>query len=290
MKNLFLLLFCYCTVITHAQSNRFIYEYEYIPDIGAQNQVKRELMALDINANGSSFRSLNAIKTDSLTYAVMMPTSGNLSLNPNSPAMQNLSSMKKNNLISYRIIKSYPSYDIYFYDMVDMDLYKVKENEDMKWHISSEKERVGAYNTQKATTDFGGRSWTAWFTQDIPIQDGPYKFHGLPGLIVKIEDAEKTHIMTLIAQHHKDKEDLEDSKSKGFRLYRSEIAVDKNQFKKIWKAYLENPSKSIGDSQTKMINNGREVTDTQEMKRSIEKQVREKEKKNSNEIEPNLYK
>lgn len=34
--------------------------------------------------------------------------------------------------------------------------------------------------TQKATCDFAGRKWIAWFTTEIPIQDGPYKFYGLP--------------------------------------------------------------------------------------------------------------
>ena len=48
--------------------------------------------------------------------------------------------------------------------------------------------KIGTYNTQKATTEFGGRKWNAWFTTDLPFQDGPYKFNGLPGLIVKIED------------------------------------------------------------------------------------------------------
>lgn len=36
--------------------------------------------------------------------------------------------------------------------------------------------------------NFGGRRWEAWFTPDIPYSDGPYKFCGLPGLILKIID------------------------------------------------------------------------------------------------------
>jgi GLPGLI family protein len=31
----------------------------------------------------------------------------------------------------------------------------------------------------------------------MPIQDGPYKFHGLPGLILKIEDETKSHSFAL---------------------------------------------------------------------------------------------
>jgi hypothetical protein len=68
-----------------------------------------------------------------------------------------------------------------------------KENPQFNWKISNEKQKIGEYNTQKATTDFGGRKWNAWFSNDITLQDGPYKFHGLPGLIVKIEDADKNY-------------------------------------------------------------------------------------------------
>ena len=41
---------------------------------------------------------------------------------------------------------------------------------------------------QRADVDFGGRHWVAWFTPEIPVPDGPYKFCGLPGLIVQIAD------------------------------------------------------------------------------------------------------
>jgi len=41
---------------------------------------------------------------------------------------------------------------------------------------------------QKAIIDYGGRHWVAWFSPDIPIINGPYKFTGLPGLIIRIGD------------------------------------------------------------------------------------------------------
>ncbi len=44
------------------------------------------------------------------------------------------------------------------------------------------------YQCHKAETTFRGRSYTAWFTIDIPINEGPWKLYGLPGLILKLED------------------------------------------------------------------------------------------------------
>ena len=35
---------------------------------------------------------------------------------------------------------------------------------------------------------FRGREWTVFYTEDIPLMDGPWKFHGLPGLIMKASD------------------------------------------------------------------------------------------------------
>ena len=46
------------------------------------------------------------------------------------------------------------------------------------------KKKIGEYEAQKATTEFGGRQWTVWFTEAIPFPDSTYKFSGL-GLIVK---------------------------------------------------------------------------------------------------------
>lgn len=286
----YILLSCLLSLAVHAQETRFIYEYEFVPDIHQKDKKKRELMALDTTPGGSSFRSMYAIKTDSLTYAVMNPSGGGtLSLNTGGDTFRRLASMKENNIISYKITKDYPSYTTYFYDMIDHYLYKVKEDEPMKWKISPEKMRIGGYETQKASTDFGGRTWTAWFTPDIPIQDGPYKFHGLPGLIVKIEDGTQTHSMTLIAQNKIPAQDANQVKPAGFRLYSSEVTASKNEFRKAWKDYISNPSKDISTMGTKMINDGKVITDQQDMKRSIEKRVREREEKYNNKIEPGLY-
>lgn len=61
----------------------------------------------------------------------------------------------------------------------------------MQWNITGEKKTIDAFEAIKARTDFRGRSYTAWFTTDIPIDIGPWKFHGLPGLILEVYDDEK---------------------------------------------------------------------------------------------------
>ena len=56
------------------------------------------------------------------------------------------------------------------------------------WNIGSDTLSVIGYLCQQATCFFRGRYYTAWFAKDIPISNGPWKFGGLPGLILKIYD------------------------------------------------------------------------------------------------------
>ncbi len=65
----------------------------------------------------------------------------------------------------------------------------------LEWNFSDETtDSIMGYDCRKATTEFAGRTYTAWFTPEIPLPFGPYKFGGLPGLILKIEDAEQQFI------------------------------------------------------------------------------------------------
>ena len=58
----------------------------------------------------------------------------------------------------------------------------------IQWSINEdEKQVVLGYACSKATTLYRGRTVTAWFSEDLPYDAGPYCFTGLPGLIMKIE-------------------------------------------------------------------------------------------------------
>lgn len=41
----------------------------------------------------------------------------------------------------------------------------------------------------KAILDLHGRHWMVWYTTEVPIPDGPWKFEGLPGLIMKASES-----------------------------------------------------------------------------------------------------
>ena len=58
------------------------------------------------------------------------------------------------------------------------------------WHLLDGDSIVCGYPCHKATTTFRGRTWTVWYTLDLPYSDGPWKFCGLPGLVLYAYDSE----------------------------------------------------------------------------------------------------
>ncbi|PKP48764.1 MAG: hypothetical protein CVT94_07320 [Bacteroidetes bacterium HGW-Bacteroidetes-11] len=84
--------------------------------------------------------------------------------------------------------------------LVESTVYQYNEEPiNFNWSITKESKDIFGYSCQKATCTFRGRKWEAWFTREIPISEGPWKFSGLPGLILKISDQDKHFDMEVIS-------------------------------------------------------------------------------------------
>lgn len=59
---------------------------------------------------------------------------------------------------------------------------------EMKWILLNDRKQIGNYNCKKAQTDFRGRTYDVWYTEEIPVSAGPWKFNGLSGLILSVKD------------------------------------------------------------------------------------------------------
>lgn len=94
----------------------------------------------------------------------------------------------------YIIVKDREQKNTYYTEAIVQDDYYYKEKAiDTIWKIDQETKQYNKYTCQKATATWRGRSYTAWFTEQIPIAEGPYKFSGLPGLIVELYDDDKDY-------------------------------------------------------------------------------------------------
>ena len=186
-------LFLFVGLMISAQNNRVIYEYKYASDSTKIDSLKTEWMYLDINKKGSKYYSKSAFESDSIINESIKKqmASGMKSIS--------VSRNRQGGEVSYEVEKTYPDYKISLITNIGNDTYKVSEDRPINWKISTDKKKIGEFQTQKATTHFAGRNWIAWFTTDVPIQDGPYKFSGLPGLVVKLEDDTHSHLYNLIA-------------------------------------------------------------------------------------------
>lgn len=58
------------------------------------------------------------------------------------------------------------------------------------WELLKGDTVVCGYPCKKARTTFRYRTWTVWYTLDLPYSDGPWKFCGLPGLVLYAYDSE----------------------------------------------------------------------------------------------------
>jgi GLPGLI family protein len=53
------------------------------------------------------------------------------------------------------------------------------------WQFTNETKNIGKFSCNLAKSNFRGRNYNVWYTMDIPTSFGPWKFYGLPGLIVE---------------------------------------------------------------------------------------------------------
>ncbi|MBI9069318.1 MAG: GLPGLI family protein [Salinivirgaceae bacterium] len=176
--------------------NVFYYDYNFQQDSTDSGSERYQEMVLQVGKKYSKFTSRNALYTDSLLFTVkdLDPSVGFSAIWPK------ISGSRINRFCDYSVYKNYPHKgNIQFVGKLGSKTSLVV-NEEIKldWQL----EEVGdttilGYTCQKAKCYFGGRNYEAWYTMEIPISEGPYKFNGLPGLIVRVADVENENIFQL---------------------------------------------------------------------------------------------
>ncbi|MDR0294736.1 MAG: GLPGLI family protein [Prevotellaceae bacterium] len=204
MKKNFCLLFLLCAFgIVRAEewkkidvsSMQFIYNYQFYEEHKNPSSVKSCVMLLEVGKLYSKFYSSSRAYADSLVmlYANEPPQVAANKILPQ------ISGLREHGYCRHYVFKNYPSQGRnVFLGSAFGDFYRVEEKLQFDWEIDNGAQKVIlGMNYIKATCRYAGRDYEAWFTPDIPISDGPYKFSGLPGLIVKLQDSDEEHIFEL---------------------------------------------------------------------------------------------
>lgn len=122
-------------------------------------------------------------------------------------------------------------------------LYKDDISKKLKWVINKNvKKKIAQYDCTQAKLNINGRSYTIWFTYDVPYKFGPLKFHNLPGLIVEIKDDNNNLKISLI-NFKKTKELTDFFNIKKYVLENKHIIDYKTYESTIIKQQLENKLK-----------------------------------------------
>lgn len=82
--------------------------------------------------------------------------------------------------------------------IIDQIRYTREPLDQIVWAVHSDTMRVLGYTCQKATATFRGRGYTAWFAEQIPVGFGPWKFNGLPGLILAVTEGTGNFSITAV--------------------------------------------------------------------------------------------
>ncbi|OCK51967.1 GLPGLI family protein [Chryseobacterium sp. CBo1] len=178
MKNILILLLL-ISITLSGQTHRFIYEYHYKMD-STNTDSRKTSMVLDVNPEDVKFYNYDFVLTDSTNK-----TKGqNHMIWDDTPAV----TRKRNSDINVNYI-------------VLQNMFSVETEDKINWNLQNETKTSGIYSLQKATSKFGGRNWTAWFTKDIALNEGPYKFRGLPGMIFEIYDDKNNFKFSLVKSY-----------------------------------------------------------------------------------------
>ncbi|BFO67636.1 hypothetical protein KCF3NO3_36190 [Chryseobacterium sp. KCF3-3] len=224
MKKIFKAMFLLSVPLLYAQNYRFVYEYKMKPTIEKKDSVVINYMNLDTDGKKSYFTNAVKYERDSV-YRV----------DKNYSALLKGKNYDRN--LSYIIEKNYSQKTINLYDKYKSVSLVTIDQEIPKWKIENEFKKINDLNCQKAVADYKGRTWEAWFSKDFPVSDGPYKFSGLPGLVVAIKDGDNDHVFELVQ--------IKKIKAVTALVPKNNKQMNGEEYRKLIKNYTFNPAEDI---------------------------------------------
>lgn len=282
----FILFLIFCTNIK-AQRIEILYEIDFRPSVSSAER-ERELSILQIDTEKltSTYKSFGNYQVDSINYVVA-----------NKPPTETRNFVEtlgkftpQKSSFGFTVIKNLKNFDLSLLQKVNYLSYKlVSKFPYENWRISNNlNKKISGYSTQAATIQFGGRDWVAYFTSEIPLSDGPYKFHGLPGVILELESADGDYVFKAIS--------IKKLKASPFFSASNSINISEKQYEKLIENYKLNPAgqikirrKSSNMSSSVNFDGVKSDMDSDDLIRRIEKEFKDWAASHNNFIEKNVF-
>ncbi|WKV11905.1 GLPGLI family protein [Marivirga harenae] len=168
------------------------YELIYQPDSTNDKNIESETFLLYFNNEMSQFLSYNNALNDTSFLEIQKGNMTTEEVVQNALAAPRVKTHLKVN-------KIYQESKMELLTEMMARLYKYYQPLNlMDWTIGNQTKKINGYQCQKATASYAGRDYIAWFDLEIAISDGPYKFYGLPGLIISVYDTQEHYKFDLV--------------------------------------------------------------------------------------------
>lgn len=177
----FLMFFSMCysqEIKTDSLRGDFMYLLKCKPNKLTKDFIIEELFSLQISDTRAFFISENKLKYDSIIRKQFNNKIGNsFSID-----------MRGTPISKFNFLIIQTPHNSQYYQFAGMTLLSYQTPIIDTWKLIDETKIINSIACKKAEVQYKGRHWTAWYSTEIPFPYGPYKFSGLPGLIVKITD------------------------------------------------------------------------------------------------------
>lgn len=202
------------------------YQFKFLKDIKLSQNPREGLCVLQIGENYSKFSDVKILKTDSLFEKFSH--------------LDNNGAKEMNQLLMYKplwemeSLKSSADKKIIYQKRYKTKYQYEEQQPEFTWQLHNDSKKILNYNCKKATAKYRGREYIAWYASEIPVNNGPYVFEGLPGLILEIEDSNNKYHFTAVGIDKKPMDIY-------LRNDKEILKISREKFREVEKTYHDNP-------------------------------------------------
>ena len=214
-------------VSTSTDEYECIYEYQVKNSKGSSDATST---ILQIGRNTALFSDYTAFQKDS-AIACKAPESD----------IQKFKTQEMRNdmFFDQSVSQNEPKGKMTIYSVITPNYYSYTETASpINWAFADEEDTICGYTCQKAMGEYGGRTWTVWYSTEIPVSFGPWKLCGLPGLVLAANDSEGIHQFKAITFR-------KSNTPMNMKPYANTVKTSREQFIKAKNKFEQNPMGNI---------------------------------------------